>query len=82
MRDSGPVAEEDLTRLHLDVYDTRDGPWNPDHGSVTIPDGWDFLPAGDAYLTRTVKADGVFWVARRPLDLPRRRNATLRLNPR
>jgi hypothetical protein len=60
------VADEDLARLHLDVYETRDGPWNPDHGSLAIPEGWAFLPSGDAYLTRTVKAAGVYWLALRP----------------
>jgi hypothetical protein len=53
-------------RLHLDVYDTRDGPWTPEHGALTIPDGWQFLPSGDAFVTRTVKAAGVYWVAWRP----------------
>jgi hypothetical protein len=48
VRDIGPLAEIDLTQLHLDVYDTRDGPWNPEHGAVAIPDDWQFLPSGDA----------------------------------
>lgn len=66
MRDNRGVDEDDLTWQHLDVYDTRDGPWTPEHGEVEIPDGWEFLPAGDAYLTRTVKAAGVYWHAWRP----------------
>jgi uncharacterized protein DUF2293 len=66
MRDIGRVAEVDLTQLHLDVYDTRDGPWNPEHGALTVPEGWEFLPSGDAFITRTVKAAGVYWVAWRP----------------
>ena len=33
----------DLTLLHLDVYDTRSGLWNPEHGAIQIPDGWEFL---------------------------------------
>lgn len=45
MRDIGPVADVDLTQLHLDVCDTRDGFWNPEHGALTIPDGWQFPPA-------------------------------------
>jgi len=60
------VVEIDLTTLQLDVYMTREGPWNPDHGEVEIPDDWEFLPAGDAFVTRRVKAAGVFWVAWRP----------------
>ena len=57
---------EDLTTFNLDVYDKGDGPWNPEHGNMTIPDNWDFLPMGDAYVTRTVKAGGIYWVAWRP----------------
>jgi hypothetical protein len=60
----GPVT--DLTVLHLDVYDTRDGPWNPDHGDVEIPDGWEFLPTGEAFVTRTVKAAGRYWPCWQP----------------
>jgi hypothetical protein len=56
----------DLTSLHLDVYDTREGPWNPDHGEVSIPDDWNLLPAGDVFVTRTVKAAGRYWLAWRP----------------
>lgn len=60
------VEEIDLTSLELDVYMTRDGPWNPDHGEIEIPDDWVFLPSGDAFVTRRVKAAGTFWVAWRP----------------
>jgi hypothetical protein len=60
------VHEPDLTALQLDVYMTRDGPWNPDHGEVEIPESWKFLPSGDAFATRRVKATGTFWVAWRP----------------
>lgn len=56
----------ELTGLHLDVYDTRQGLWNPEHGDLEIPDDWDFLPTGDAFVTRRVKAAGTFWVAWRP----------------
>lgn len=64
--EASEVTEVDLTRLHLDVYDTREGPWNPEHGELEIPDGWDFLAAGDAFVTRSVKAAGTYWVAWRP----------------
>jgi hypothetical protein len=59
-------AEVDIAALQLDVYDTREGWWNPEHGDVEIPDGWEFLPTGDAFLTRTVKAAGVYWLCWRP----------------
>jgi hypothetical protein len=56
----------DLTELHLDVYDTRSGPWNPEHGGIEIPDGWDFLPSGDTFVTRQVTAAGTYWLAWKP----------------
>jgi phage-related minor tail protein len=55
-----------MTDLHLDVYDTRDGPWNPEHGDVEIPEDWEFPPAGSAFLTRTVKAAGRYWLSWQP----------------
>jgi Uncharacterized conserved protein (DUF2293) len=33
---------------------------------VAIPAGWEFLPPGDAFVTRTVKAAGTYWVAWQP----------------
>ncbi|MCP4305669.1 MAG: DUF2293 domain-containing protein [bacterium] len=60
------MTEVDLTRLHLEVYDTRKGLWNPEHGELEIPHDWDFLPTGDAFVTRTVKASGTYWIAWRP----------------
>jgi hypothetical protein len=79
MRDSGGVSEEDLTRLQLDVYETRHGPWNPQHGPLRIPDGWAFLPSGDAFVMRTVKASGFYWLAWQPRgrDHPHRRKLGL-----
>lgn len=73
------MSDTDLTRLHLDVYMTRDGRWNPDHGDIEIPDDWDYLQSGDAFVTRRVKAAGVFWVAWRPRgrNRPRRRRLGL-----
>ncbi len=49
---------EDPRSLHLDVYQTREGPWNPKYGELAIPEGWEFLPAGDVFLTRAVEAGG------------------------
>lgn len=62
------MAEEALDRQNLDVYDKGhgEGLWNPDHGELDVPDGWDFLPSGDAFLTRRAKAGGAYWVAYKP----------------
>lgn len=43
-----------------------DRPWNPDHGDLEIPDGWEYLPVGDAFLTRAGKAGEVYWPAWKP----------------
>lgn len=66
------VVGDDLLAEHLDVYDTKTGLWNPDHGDVEIPEGWELLPSGDAFLTRRVKATGVYWVAWKPRSGSRR----------
>jgi hypothetical protein len=60
------VADADVRALILDVYDTKEGLWNPEHGSLELPDGWEFLPAGDTFVTRRVKAASVYWNAWRP----------------
>jgi hypothetical protein len=60
------VADAEMGALNLDVYDTKDGLWNPEHGALDLPDGWEFLPAGDTFVTRRVKAAGVYWNAWRP----------------
>lgn len=67
-------SAESLDSQVLDVYVSRDGGWwHPDHGDVEIPDGWAFLPAGDAYLTRTVSAAGAHWIAWQPGNRRRHR---------
>ena len=51
------------------MYLSRDGEtdwWHPEHGTVATPDTWAFLPTGEAFVTRTVKAAGVFWLAWQP----------------
>ena len=53
----------DLRALNIDVYDTKDGLWNPEHGSVELPAGWEFLPSGDTFVTRQVKSAGTYWIA-------------------
>ena len=60
------VTEARPEELNLDVYDNGRGLWNPDHGELEAPARWEFLPAGDAFLTRRVKAGGAYWVAYRP----------------
>lgn len=71
-------AAESIDGEVLDVYVSREGGWwNPDHGDVEIPDGWALLPAGNAYLTRTVAKTGPHWIAWRPGDRPRRRRQRL-----
>ena len=60
------ASYDELRTKHLNVYETRDGPWNPDHGDIDIPEDWELLPVGDAFVTRTVKAAGVYWVAWKP----------------
>jgi hypothetical protein len=68
-------AAVDIAALQLDVYDTKRGWWNPERGDLEIPDGWEYLPTGDAFLTRTVKAAGVYWLcwAPRSRNRPHRR---------
>jgi hypothetical protein len=61
-----PGTDVDLTTLQLDIYVTRQGRWTPNYGDVEIPEGWEFLPSGDAFLTRTVKAGGRYWKSYRP----------------
>jgi hypothetical protein len=57
----------DLTAVQLDVYDSRQGGiWHPEHGALHEPEGWEFLPTGDAFVTRRVKAAGVYWTLWRP----------------
>ena len=60
------VADGDLDGLNLDVYDTELGLWCPEHGDVELPEGWEFLAAGDNFVTRRVKASGVYWTLWRP----------------
>jgi hypothetical protein len=60
------MDDGNIAQLQLDVYMTREGPWNPERGDIEIPKDWDFLPSGDAFVTRRVKAAGTFWVAWRP----------------
>ncbi len=57
---------DDLAVVHLDVHDSEEGVWHPEHGVIDRPLGWDFLPSGDAFVTRRVKAAGMYWSLWRP----------------
>ena len=61
-----PPDSEALAALHLDVYATKNGQWNPEYGDIEIPADWEFLPSGDAFLTRTVKGAGSYWLSWQP----------------
>jgi hypothetical protein len=73
------VEERDPRALVLDVYETKQGLWNPEHGELELAADWEFLPSGDAFVTRRVKAAGVYWNAWRPRgrDRPHRRRLGL-----
>ena len=60
------AAQEDPASKNLDVYDTNAGWWSPDIGDLVVPAGWEFLASGDAFVTRRVKAAGVYWSAWNP----------------
>lgn len=77
------VADGELDRWNLDVYDTKDGLWCPPHGDLELPAGWEFLAAGDAFITRRVQQAGVYWTLWRPRgrNRPHRRRLGL-LAPR
>jgi hypothetical protein len=70
---------EALATEHLDVYATKSGQWNPKHGDIEIPAGWEFLPSGDAFLTRTVKASGTYWLSWQPRSRHRQHRRLLGL---
>ena len=59
------VSPSDPAKQILIVYHSRPGEeasfWTSEYGSVCIPDGWEFLPPGNAYITRQVKK-GHHWV--------------------
>ena len=58
----GVEVVPDLTAAQLDVYDSREGGvWHPEHGVLQEPEGWEFLPTGDPFVTHRVKAAGAYW---------------------
>jgi hypothetical protein len=40
--------------------------WYRQYGSIEIPEGWESLPPGDAFVTRQVKLMGPHWIAKKP----------------
>ena len=74
-----PIDSEALDRQHLDVYTTKNGQWNPEHGDIEIPAGWEYLPSGDAFVTRTVKAAGAYWLSWQPRSRHRQHRRLLGL---
>jgi hypothetical protein len=72
-----PPDPEPLATHHLDVYATKNGQWNPEHGDIEIPSSWEFLPSGDAFLTRTVKAAGTYWLSWQPRSRDRQHRRLL-----
>ena len=36
--------------------------WCPEFGDISEPQGWDFFPSGNAFITRTLKKLGPHWV--------------------
>ena len=74
-----PPDSEALAAQHLDVYATKNGPWNPDHGELEVPADWEFLPSGDSFLTRAVKSAGVYWLSWQPRSRNRQHRRLLGL---
>ena len=72
-------AGVDLASLRLDVYEGREGWWNPEYDVVVPPQDWEFLATGQAFVTRSVKAAGVFWLAWAPRSRTRQHRRLLGL---
>ena len=79
MREVPGEAGLNLASLRLDVYESRDGWWNPEHDVVVPPQDWEFLATGQAFVTRSVKAAGVFWLAWAPRSRTRQHRRLLGL---
>jgi len=61
--------KKDYSNEILWVYPPRtesENWWCRQCGNIQIPEGWQFLPAGDAFITRQVKLMGPHWVAKEP----------------
>ena len=61
--------KQDHSEEVLWVYPPRDESetwWCRQYGNIDIPQGWEPLPPGDAFVTRQVKLMGPHWVAKKP----------------
>ncbi|MDP2950433.1 MAG: DUF2293 domain-containing protein [Chloroflexota bacterium] len=60
------MAASDHANEALRVYPSRTaddgGWWCAAYGDLKAPQGWEFLPAGDAFVTQQVKRAGPHWV--------------------
>lgn len=59
------MATSDHADEVLRVYASRtldNGWWCPSYGDLESPQGWEFVPRGDAFVTRQVKKLGPHWV--------------------
>ena len=62
-----PSKQEHSNEI-LWVYPPRkeaDNWWCRQYGNIEIPEEWEFLPPGDAFVTRQVKLMGPHWVAKK-----------------
>jgi hypothetical protein len=63
-----PIKQDHSNEI-LVVYPPRtetESWWCRQYGNIEIPQGWEFLPPGDAFFTRQVKLMGPHWVAKKP----------------
>jgi hypothetical protein len=69
------MKKEKLDEKVLQIWPSRESTdyWTPKFGEIFIPDGWDFLPAGNLYLTKNVKNLGPYWEERKKRDITTRR---------
>jgi len=61
--------KQDHSNEILWVYPSRtesENWWCRQYGNIEIPEGWDSLPPGDAFVTKQVKMMGPYWVAKKP----------------
>jgi len=61
--------QQDHSNEILWVYPSRtesESWWCRQYGNIEIPQGWEFLSTGDAFITRQVKSKGPYWVGKKP----------------
>jgi hypothetical protein len=73
------IKRDKVEQKVLEIWDSKENRgsyWTPEHGEILIPEGWEFLSTGNAYLTRTVRKLGAHWIKKRK-DTKRRINMTV-----